>query len=76
MVDIILVLSVIITVIFAVFNTVQTNKEINQAKKDIEAIANAINVYSNTLTAETVEKKVKENVDLFAEWISGEVDEV
>lgn len=46
-------------------------RETKQNKKDIEAIANAINVYSNSI-AGTVEDKVKANVDLFSEWLNGE----
>lgn len=45
-----------------------------QSKKDIEAIANAINVYSNTVSG-SIENKVKANVDLFSEWLNGEIEE-
>lgn len=49
----------------------KVREEINQNKKDIEAIADAINVYSQTIGG-SVEQKVKANVDLFSEWLNGE----
>ena len=86
MVDLILLFLLIITVIFTVFYAKKTKKEIEKERKryvdtvnkridqqdrDIRAIADAINVYSTAING-TVEEKVKENVDLFAEWINGE----
>lgn len=49
----------------------KVREEINQNKRDVEAIADAINVYSKTVGG-SVEEKVKANVDLFSEWINGE----
>ena len=49
----------------------KVREETNQNKKDIEAIADAINVYSQTIGG-SVEQKVKANVDLFSEWLNGE----
>ena len=87
MVDLILLFLLIITVIFTVFYVKKTKKEIEKERKryedtinkridqqdrDIRAIADAINIYSNAIGG-SVEEKVKENVDLFAEWINGEV---
>lgn len=86
MVDLILLFLLIITVIFTVFYAKKTKKEIEKERKryedtvnkridqqdrDIRAIADAINIYSTAING-TVEEKVKENVDLFAEWINGE----
>lgn len=86
MVDIILFFLILITVIFTVFYAKKTKKEIEKERKryedtvnkridqqdrDIRAIADAINIYSTAING-TVEEKVKENVDLFAEWINGE----
>lgn len=86
MVDLILLFLLIITVIFTVFYAKKTKKEIEKERKryeytinkridqqdrDIRAIADAINIYSNAIGG-SVEEKVKENVDLFAEWINGE----
>lgn len=48
-------------------------KRLEEANKDIEAIANSINVYSKSITGNVAEK-VKENVDLFTEWLYGEED--
>ena len=87
MVDLILLFLLLITVIFTVFcikklkeeikkekkeyeDTI--NKRIDQQDRDIRAIADAINIYSNAIGG-SVEEKVKENADLFAEWINGEV---
>lgn len=49
----------------------KVREEINQNKRDVEAIADAINVYSKTVGG-SVEEKVKANVDLFSEWLNGE----
>lgn len=45
--------------------------KIDRADKDIEAIAEAINVYSRSING-SVEEMVKDNVNLFNEWILGE----
>ena len=86
MVDLVLFVLLIITVIFAVFYIKKLkeeikkekkeyedtiNKRIDQQDRDIRAIADAINIYSTAIGG-SVEEKVKENVDLFAEWINGE----
>ena len=79
MVDLVLFFLLLITVIFTVFYIKKErkryedtiNKRIDQQDRDIRAIADAINVYSTAING-TVEEKVKENVDLFAEWINGE----
>ena len=86
MVDLVLFFLLLITVIFTVFYIKKLkeeikkerkryedtiNKRIDQQDRDIRAIADAINVYSTAING-TVEEKVKENVDLFAEWINGE----
>ena len=87
MVDLVLFFLLLITVIFTVFYIKKLkeeikkekkeyedtiNKRIDQQDRDIRAIADAINIYSNAIGG-SVEEKVKENVDLFAEWINGEV---
>lgn len=87
MVDLVLFFLILITVIFTVFYIKKLkeeikkekkeyedtiNKRIDQQDRDIRAIADAINIYSNAIGG-SVEEKVKENVDLFAEWINGEV---
>ena len=87
MVDLILLFLLLITVIFTVFYIKKLKEEIKKEKKeyedtitkrieqqerDIRAIADAINIYSTAIGG-SVEEKVKENVDLFAEWINGEV---
>ena len=87
MVDLVLLFLILITVIFTVFYIKKLkeeikkekkeyedtiNKRIDQQDRDIRAIADAINIYSNAIGG-SVEEKVKENVDLFAEWINGEV---
>ena len=86
MVDLVLFFLILITVIFTVFYVKKLkeeikkekkeyedtiNKRIDQQDRDIRAIADAINIYSNAIGG-SVEEKVKENVDLFAEWINGE----
>ena len=86
MVDLVLLFLLIITVIFTVFYVKKLkeeikkerkeyedtiNKRIDQQDRDIRAIADAINIYSTAIGG-SVEEKVKENVDLFAEWINGE----
>ena len=86
MVDLVLFFLILITVIFTVFYIKKLkeeikkekkeyedtiNKRIDQQDRDIRAIADAINIYSNAIGG-SVEEKVKENVDLFAEWINGE----
>ena len=86
MVDLILFFLILITVIFTVFYIKKLKEEIKKEKKeyedtitkridqqdrDIRAIADAINIYSTAIGG-SVEEKVKENVDLFAEWINGE----
>lgn len=87
MVDLVLFFLILITVIFTVFYIKKLkeeikkekkeyedtiNKRIDQQDRDIRAIADAINIYSTAIGG-SVEEKVKENVDLFAEWINGEV---
>lgn len=87
MVDLVLFFLILITVIFTVFYIKKLKEEIKKEKKeyedtitkridqqdrDIRAIADAINIYSTAIGG-SVEEKVKENVDLFAEWINGEV---
>ena len=87
MVDLVLFFLILITVIFTVFYIKKLkeeikkekkeyedtiNKRIDQQDRDIRAIADAINIYSNAIGG-SVEEKVKENVDLFADWINGEV---
>ena len=87
MVDLVLFFLILITVIFTVFYVKKLkeeikkekkeyedtiNKRIDQQDRDIRAIADAINIYSTAIGG-SVEEKVKENVDLFAEWINGEV---
>lgn len=86
MVDLVLFFLILITVIFTVFYIKKLKEEIKKEKKeyedtitkridqqdrDIRAIADAINIYSTAIGG-SVEEKVKENVDLFAEWINGE----
>ena len=86
MVDLVLFFLILITVIFTVFYVKKIKEEIKKEKKeyedtitkridqqdrDIRAIADAINIYSTAIGG-SVEEKVKENVDLFAEWINGE----
>lgn len=86
MVDLVLFFLILITVIFTVFYIKKLkeeikkerkkyedtiNKRIDQQDRDIRAIADAINIYSTAIGG-SVEEKVKENVDLFAEWINGE----
>ena len=86
MVDLVLFFLILITVIFTVFCIKKLkeeikkekkeyedniNKRIDQQDRDIRAIADAINIYSTAIGG-SVEEKVKENVDLFAEWINGE----
>lgn len=76
--------SVIITVcnakrynkeIFKLRTEVRDLKELRKRdREDIEAIANAINVYSTNIQG-TVSEKVKTNVNLFNEWIGGEEEE-
>lgn len=39
--------------------------------KDIKAISDAVTIFSRGIGTETVEAKVKENIDLFGEWING-----
>lgn len=80
MVNILLILGLTGTVIITVERDRKKKEEINelkgivvQNKKDIEAIANAINVYSTSISG-SVEQKVKKNVDLFSEWLNGETD--
>lgn len=46
-------------------------EKVEQQDKDIKAIADAINIYSTTISG-SVEEKVKANVDLFSEWVNGE----
>lgn len=46
-------------------------KKEEEAKRDIKAISDAINVYSSAVGSNIAEK-VKDNIDLFNEWISGE----
>lgn len=48
-------------------------EDIKATMLDTEAIANSINVYSKSITGNVAEK-VKENVDLFTEWLYGEED--
>ena len=86
MVDLVLFFLILITVIFTVFYIKKLKEEIKKERKeyedtitkridqqdrDIRAIADAINIYSTAIGG-SVEEKVKENVDLFAEWINGE----
>lgn len=86
MVDLILLFSIVVTVIFTVFYIKKLkeeikkekkeyedtiNKRIDQQDRDIRAIADAINIYSNAIGG-SVEEKVKDNIDLFNEWITGE----
>ena len=86
MVDLVLFFLILITVIFTVFYIKKLKEEIKKEKKeyedtitkridqqdrDIRAIADAINIYSTAIGG-SVEEKVKENVDLFAEWLNGE----
>ena len=87
MVDLVLFFLILITVIFTVFYIKKLkeeikkekkeyedtiNKRIDQQDRDIRAIADAINIYSTAIGG-SVEEKVKENVDLFTEWLNGEV---
>lgn len=86
MVDLILLFSIVITVIFTVFYVKKIKEEMEKEKKeyedsivkrleqqdrDIRAIADAINIYSTAISG-SVEEKVKDNIDLFNEWITGE----
>ena len=86
MVDLILLFSIVITVIFTVFYVKKIKEEMEKEKKeyedtitkridqqdrDIRAIADAINIYSTAIGG-SVEEKVKDNIDLFNEWITGE----
>lgn len=82
----IVLILVIITVFCTVFVLAKRNKQIKQETnkaikqmeqrleqqdRDIRAIADAINIYTTTITG-SVEEQVKQNVDLFNEWITGE----